>query len=128
MTDTEQRIAIARWMGWTVITSDAVGRPPWSDRHGADDQKVSDYTRDLNAIYDAETRLLAKYRHAAYLEELCNVCRPDGAEPESIDDLINAIRATAAQRAEALLRTLNLWTDDVPETTTAPSGAQTERQ
>ncbi len=109
MTEQAQRIAIAKWMGWTVITSNGVGRPSWSNRHGFDDRAIPDYTRDLNAMAEVEERLTDnQWRDYATYK------------------LGNDVSATAAQRAEALLRTLNLWTDDVPETTTAPTGAQPE--
>lgn len=68
-----------------------------------------DYLNDLNAMHKAEMVLDAdadttagamKYRYAGFLY---NTTVPLDQQP---------CRATAAQRAEALLRTLNLWRDE----------------
>lgn len=67
---------------------------------------------DLNACHEMEKYLDAlNIPDTDYLRQLCDVCRPSGEEPDSIDDLLTAIRATARQRCEAFLKTLNLWTE-----------------
>lgn len=68
------------------------------------------YPSDLNAMHEAESSLryqdLTEYERQ--LEQKC--WHRDG---ELNDGPISLIRATAAQRAEAFLRTLNLWRDDL---------------
>jgi hypothetical protein len=64
---------------------------------GAD---VSDYLSDLNAMHEAE-KVLTDEQDREYRGKLVEVC----------GSLADALCATAAQRAEAFLRTLNLWTD-----------------
>jgi hypothetical protein len=67
------------------------------------DEEVPDYLNDLNAMHEAELAvfgndwdeaLWATYKHALY---------------GVIEMNRHVINSTAAQRAEAFLRTLNLW-------------------
>ncbi len=53
------------------------------------------YFNDLNAMHEAEKVLIGE-QEAEYADSLCGN---------------GSVFATAAQRAEAFLRTLNLWTD-----------------
>ena len=59
---------------------------------------VPDYLTDLNAMQCAE-EALPDEQHSEYRGKLVEVC----------DSLADALCATASQRAEAFLRTLNLW-------------------
>ena len=81
MTDQEQRIAIAKWMG-LIDEADQWHENP-----------LPDYTRDLNAMHEAESKLGENHwwKYTWLLTE--------------------DMHTTAAQRAEALLRTLGLWTE-----------------
>jgi hypothetical protein len=106
MTSDKQRIAIAQACGWTHIyprvkdTYDEgkpYGFPPGLEiepRYSGLSSKLPDYLNDLNAMHEAEKCCLtnAKLEEAYYFAIDRNHC------------------ATAAQRAEAFLRTLNLWT------------------
>jgi len=75
-----------------------------SINYGREYSVIPDYLNDLNAMHEAEKRLrtprgdesnrMAEDRMVEYAERL-NYC----------------IDATAPQRAEAFLRTLNLWID-----------------
>jgi hypothetical protein len=59
-----------------------------------------DYLNDLNAMHEAEKMLPSPSHwisYSSFLEPLCQ------------DSVGFFIHATAAQRAEAFLRTLNLW-------------------
>ncbi len=102
MTEHEQRIAIAEWMGWRFPEPDS-GMCLYPDGSRVQDSLVPDYTRDLNAMHEAEVRLVNQFtlEHEQFWRYLQHV------QPHSIF-------ATAAQRAEALLRTLNLWRDEPP--------------
>ena len=98
MTPEQQRIAIAEACGWTLYYKGAIradghrsevwGKPP----HEA----LPDYLNDLNAMHEAEKVIRERAdRVDSYLDQL------DGA--------MSGVHATAAQRAEAFLKTLNLW-------------------
>ena len=116
MTPEAQRIAIAEACGWQDFYTEANefrGTPPgtwaYSNRTVYQDGSapVPDYLNDLNAMHEAGKVLPDLY---AYQLELIRVCeKTDGR---------SAWRATASQRAEAFLRTLNLWV----EPTTATKG------
>jgi hypothetical protein len=76
------------------------------------DGHVADYLHDLNAMHDAESRL-----HGRELIETWNdnFYRPEvkriiGLNSDDIRDW--PAHASAAHRAEVLLRTLNLWVED----------------
>jgi hypothetical protein len=111
----EQRIAIAKahlgyedfdWLVWW----DEETIPFWTGRklHGASGdnewEPVLDYLNDLNAMHEAEKTLknLDLYRKFLYLIVL--------------EDLLNTSNepawATAAQRAEAFIRTIGKWNSD----------------
>jgi len=59
---------------------------------------LPDYLNDLNAMHEAEKVLTDKQweEYGDYLEKMINPVK-------------GCLHATAAQRAEAFLRTLNLW-------------------
>jgi hypothetical protein len=99
-----QRIAIAEACGWTrcrlaVKGSGGGFRQPTA--HGFPPGKsyevdCPDYINDLNAMHEAEKRLTA-VQHAQYIQALEELCEFD------------ICFATAAQRAEAFLRTIGRW-------------------
>jgi hypothetical protein len=67
-------------------------------------RNLPDYLNDLNAMNEAEKVLnkperMQKHAFNNYAYLLIGMCKHQ----------CNAIHATAAQRAEAFLRTLNLW-------------------
>lgn len=113
MTPNEQRIAIAQACGWKGISPEhltgyAPCRPtPYSKRVMGDLDSIPidplpDYLNDLNAMHEAETcKAIKEAGYARYLEGLAIACGT-----ERIGALVFA---TASQRAEAFLRTLNLW-------------------
>lgn len=98
MTPEAQRIAIAEawWTptpdGWWTKDPAGIKGPRFTD--------IPDYLNDLNAMHEAITSLPAEQirRYRFHLRAMC------GTYEEAID-------ATAAERAEAFLRTLNLWTE-----------------
>jgi len=89
MTPEQQRVAIAEACGWTV----------WSCG-------VPDYLNDLNAMHDAE-KVLGEKRIRSYAFTLAQVL--DTSPTVDLDDQFLNIHATAAQRAEAFLRTIGKW-------------------
>jgi len=115
MNKEQQRIAIAEYCGLTEIHTDTeiVGYPVLC---GFIDGKylraVPDYLTDLNAMHEAERRLTIE-SFAKYESRLCESVDATGQDP---DVWFYVLTATAAQRAEALLRTIGKWTE-TPTTT-----------
>jgi hypothetical protein len=115
MTALEQQIAIAKLCGYIPIYSDGefvgwfngrqVGNPP-------------DYMRDLNAMHKIELGMNEDLKWR-YTECLARVLASQGADIEWEDhqgvcNAVVMISATAGQRAEAFLRTIDKW-EDAPE-------------
>ena len=106
MTPEEQRVAIAEACGWTETEAWLDGRRCFEradSNAGWDFDSLPDYLNDLNAMHEAEKVLI-------------------GDEPENSElwcdfqtNLVIACpaylsyHATAAQRAEAFLRTIGKW-------------------
>lgn len=124
MTNNEQRIAIAEACGWTPVAIDS-----WIDytealheyqldeipvdefyrRHLRKDPKPPappDYLNDLNAMHKAEATL-SEHDQARYQDVLAFMF----VGPSETYPLFQVIHSTAAQRAEAFLRTLGRWKD-----------------
>lgn len=93
-----QNIAIAEACGWKVYRWACGGFRRADSPNGNEFLEVPDYINDLNAMHEAE-KMLAAGLLAKYTTELL---RTSGG-PMSVHF------ATAAQRAEAFLKTLNLW-------------------
>lgn len=93
MSPEEQRMAIAEWCGIKLVGF-------YPHPIAADAKPVPFYCDDLNAMHEAELRLTEKQR-----EQYENRLQDDRY------DSFEWVPATAAQRAEALLRTIGKWTD-----------------
>jgi hypothetical protein len=98
----QQRIKIAEACGWKVHPNDRfIVIPPNSPHSVQPLSTIPDYLNDLNAMHEAEI----------------NYIIPNGLWDNYADWLKKIMRdgsrfwgqATAAQRAKAFLRTLNLW-------------------
>ena len=94
MNHDKQRIAIAEACG--IVSKDKWGSLYKTPRGILRD--CPDYPTDLNAMHEAE-KVLTLPERRKYRKTLLGHC-----EPASI-----AIHATAAQRAEAFLRTIGKW-------------------
>ena len=110
MTPEQQRIAIAEACGWTNVAPVIVKNV----KHEGDDITVGirsddgwipDYLNDLNAMHEAEMILPRPLYHVDYWQKGYGRFQTLLAE-----FTITPYSATAAQRAEAFLRTLGLWT------------------
>ncbi len=119
MTEHDQRIAIAKWMGWQCGRTKFTNEPAWiapdggvHNRYGDTVYSLPKYTRDLNVIAEAEKHLGDVNQLNAYADALDKVCVP--THVCSLTHWQAVVMATAAQRCEALLRTLNLWRDEPP--------------
>jgi len=99
MSPEAQRIAIAEACGWTIVSR----TPPLGVFSGLRNPPVPlpDYLNDLNAMHAAE-KVLTDEQYRIYALRL---------GPLTTERQRAYISATAAQRAEAFLRTLNIWDD-----------------
>ena len=114
MDTNDQRIAIAEVCGWKVIT-DSKGThniPPNTTiiefmGMGEPILDLPDYLNNLNDMHEAESII---YPHwDTYFSMLIDNRYRDANGHHPAD--LSPARATAAQRAEAFLKTLNLWID-----------------
>jgi hypothetical protein len=121
MTPEQKRIAIAEACGWRGISEQfLVGYAPWrtepySDRVNACSiadldsiplDPLPDYLNDLNAMHEAESKALRDgYSYWKFIELLDGLVK----HGEHVDYVADRASATAAQRAEAFGKTLNLW-------------------
>lgn len=124
MTDQEINKAIAESIGWKWVNLQEQiglrgvlrGYPPNVECVGVNQEYVTDYCNDLNAMNEAEKILTEEqfYEYGANLDkitlpknkmEMCYVHCPEAGMYREL------ICATAMQRAEAFLKTLNLWTE-----------------
>ena len=94
MTNEQINIAIAEACG--IISKDQWGSL-YRTLHGLF-RNCPDYCNDLNAMHEAE-KMLNKEQWVAYGRELSRL------------NVFPMVHATAAQRAEAFLRTLGKWED-----------------
>lgn len=102
----KQRIKIAEACGWKTASDS----PNWTyyrpDARGWNGE-LPDYLNDLNAMHEAE-KVLTDEQDLEYSEFLALVVKARWGANNSCD--MQRLRsATAAQRAEAFLKTLNLW-------------------
>jgi len=121
MTATEQRVAIAKWIGWSCIEDCGkplmmhegfamCGYPPENPIVG---KKVSlpDFLNDLNAVHEAEKMLQDKCKYwPDYIDELSKLFLPT----IGTSVLSQMCHASAAQRCEAILKVVGLWKDKSP--------------
>lgn len=78
-----------------------------ADAKDPDVRNLPDYLRDLNAMHEAE-EVLTQEQKNNYVRILWRIAR-QGVTTDGPDGWFLQVAATAAQRAEAFLRTLNLW-------------------
>jgi len=117
MTNEQINVAIAEACGWADITR--IASNGWLHKKLVGTHKgmkvtfdvhtpIPDYCNDLNSMHEAETQLWAKSYGARYdfVHELGKILLPTiGYRAEAVD----LLDATARQRAEAFLRTLDKW-------------------
>jgi len=114
----QQKIAIATACGWTLceyVESIGLekGFPPLNNlpSYGTYENgmaQLPDYLNDLNAMHEAEKTLWEKDWASRYdfVDKLARILNPThGHHQQSGLDLLDA---TAAERAEAFLRTMNI--------------------
>jgi glutamate mutase epsilon subunit len=103
MTNEQINIAIAEVCGWTSIRYNSIhgkwmGTQPQEDR---DAYHLPNYCNDLNAMHEAE-KIFDHALYCRYINELCDI---------TIKGNNSMYMATAVQRAEAFLKTIDKWKD-----------------
>ncbi len=109
-----QRIKIAEACGWKIIDFNRGDKLPdvvpskttyWDkERKYKPYPAIPDYLNDLNAMHEAEKQIPKNLQPAYW----CLLCSLNSGEIVAYG-YFYAVHKTAAQRAEAFLRTLNLW-------------------
>ena len=116
MNPDKQRIAIAEACGWTECHPatktphgffEAYGRKklPCGSRK---DERLPDYLNDLNAMHEAEYHPSITCNYPRYVREIAKLLPASDSNTAQFADLA-VCHATAAQRAEAFLRTVGKW-------------------
>jgi hypothetical protein len=89
--------------------------PNVTDFSELDCEQLPDYLNDLNAMHEAEATRGFHYDQR-WIESLVQIglreCALTLDRTDGWDWALVCARSTAARRAEAFLRTLNLWTND----------------
>lgn len=112
MSDQEINIAIAEACGWKFDDSMEMWLSP-NDIHFFPWQ-LPDYCNDLNAMHEAEKVVASQCKEHDYWFFVRQLMGFPDAECDWDEVLhFNAIHATARQRAEAFLRTIGKWEEEV---------------
>ena len=124
MNTQKQQISVAKVCGWTDFRTVPDELQPDIERlEGQNNSifysmgffEVPDYISDLNAMHEAE-KVLTEAQRKSYAANLYKVVFQVGQyKSETFVDIRFSFilsHATAAQRAEAFLRTLGLWEND----------------
>jgi hypothetical protein len=104
----EQRIAIAEACGLTIVSDGIMhhltpcGKKTERDPEGFLLKECPDYLNDLNAMHEAE-KTLNQIKAAEYARALTAIAW------QSEQPVFAPMTATAAQRAEAFLKTIKKW-------------------
>lgn len=114
-----QRIAIAEACGWIINHEPPYigmaweqGTPEnWRTHQSARFHTLPDYLNDLNAMHEAE-KVLDLGQRTSFIRDLVRLLGVTSAE-------FRFVHATAAQRAEAFLRTISRWEDPPAQRTEA---------
>ena len=117
MSPEQQRIKIAEACGWTEISERCMwGLPPNATDDGTEDclRHFPKYESDLNAMNNALAYLTPEQLRQ-WAVKLTAIVLENNIEAWwdlDISETAQVLTATAAQRAEAFLKTLNLWTEE----------------
>jgi len=118
MTPEQQRVAIAEACGWTATVDDdqfwratradgSMTSDLWCSMSSVWNVGIPDYLNDLNAMHEAE-KVLTEEQDLEYSEALEQVVEGRFVT-NNAEDMRRLRSATAAQRAEAFLRTIGKW-------------------
>lgn len=116
MNAASQRIALAKWMGWTNIGKDVANSDVWRHTRSkftfVTTEQLPNYSASLDACGVVEANLTDEQRieYCKILSRHPAFCRARFKNVRTQTYLL--ISATAAQRCEALCRALGLWTEE----------------
>ena len=123
MTPDQQRIAIATACGWTDIRRQRLylgNQDLWGTKLKSGEKhrnRLPDYLGDLNAMHEAKKVLWDKGLMLEFVNQIADItCSAMGFRWDKVtadDHLILIANATAEQEAEAFLKTLGLWEEEV---------------
>jgi hypothetical protein len=99
MTNEQINVAIAEACGWESVCQHSKNPNVWAGKHWGLLQEVPDFCTDLNAMHEAEKVLDSDELFRGYYLALYDITQSTRWP----------INATARQRAEAFLRTLDKW-------------------
>ena len=102
----QQRIAIAEACGYKPGCKCRLKQPRWrtpDDSGCCSIDELPNYLNDLNAMHEAE-KILDQQQVIQYWRTLAYNCDKDG--------MTDMLFKTAAQRAEAFLKTIGKWIED----------------
>ena len=104
MTDEQINQRIAEACGWTGFNPDNIPDCIQYTARRSDGKwgLIPDYLNDLNAMHEAE-KMLGQALYCRYIDKLCD---------QAIKGNNCMYFATAAQRAEAFLRTIKKWEEE----------------
>jgi len=110
MTNRKINIAITESLGINLDAyKNSVGGSDLMAKH------LTDYCNDLNAMHTAEEEIIKRDLHSKYREELYEAWRRD-THHKICCNTLTVIRATARQRAEAYLKTIGKWENQLNRT------------
>lgn len=115
MTKEKQRIKIAEACGWNYVENEHLDGPlqgwGWS-KDGLNfvhNEGLPDYLNDLNAMHDADSIFESSGKHCEYISHIkAIILREAGLHTDGHCGDWRVFKSTAAQRAEAFLKTLKL--------------------
>ena len=113
MTNEEQNVAVAKWMGWEL---DLAPYGPYTKK-GDKNLYTSwpDYGQDLNAMHVAWLKLDSVKLRLSFDRNIIEIVRRR-CRTATRDDLLSVvINAECGERREALLRTIGKWKDSQNE-------------
>lgn len=113
----QQRIAIAEACGWKLGCKCRLQQPRWrspSNDGCCSASELPDYLNDLNAMNSVVSSLEGDVTHQNFIDNLIIVILgEDKAQSDgSYSETWLMLTATAAQRAEAFLKTIGKWIED----------------
>ena len=110
MSPDKQRIAIAEACGWTKYKGSEKFQFYSPRGMYAHMENLPKYLNDLNAMHEAEYHPSITCHYFRYVREIAKLLPASDSNTAQFADLA-VCRATAAQRAEAFLRTVGKWED-----------------
>ena len=124
MTPEAQRIAIAKACGWTATVDDdqfwratradgSMTSDLWCSMSSVWNVGIPDYLNDLNAMHEAE-KVLTQDQMIDYSRHVGKLVTSHLPASRAAWMDFKLINSTAAQRAEAFLRTIGKWKEAKP--------------